>query len=160
MIRQLQNSVKRAAWLPLLIVSSFACSDDGGPEEGLRAELNEARALWESFEYTSYGFQLRFICFCPPDLGRWVDVGVQDGAVMLLVYADTGEPVADPETKPYTTIAGLFDLIEDALEADADSIAVEFDQGLGFPADAMINYEFQTADEELGFETRDVAVAE
>ena len=51
----------------------------------------------------------------------------------------------------YRTVDGLFDLIQYAINEDAASITAAFDSTLGYPTDANIDYDADTADEEMGF---------
>ena len=77
-----------------------------------------------------------------------------DGAITELTIIDPDVAELQIPLDGYPTLTELFDLLEDAVERNASSISVDWDADYGFPVDIYIDYEENTADEELGYEVR------
>ena len=58
------------------------------------------------------------------------------------------------------TVAGLFDLIQEAIDQGAYSISVVYHPDLGYPASLGIDYDRRIADEEVGFRVSGVSELE
>ena len=160
----------RAAALALFAVALAGCpapaevtADAAGPPVGpgpapsapaasRSPELDAARERWEAAGLSGYEMTLRRICFCPsPDYTGPFEVTVRGGE--LEAVARGGTRVDDERGE---TVEGLFDLIEDAYTRKAQSVTVEFDPELGYPANLSIDYSFQMADEEIGYMVSDL----
>ena len=64
----------------------------------------------------------------------------------------SSDTAVDPELEDlFPAVIGLFDLIEQAIEAAAFRIEVTYDPATGLPLDVFIDYDQQLADDELGF---------
>ena len=72
---------------------------DKSPLEQSADELREARALWQEQGITSYQFELRYGCFCPPEVVRPVTITVINGVMTSMVYADSGTAAPPAEKK-------------------------------------------------------------
>ncbi len=116
-----------------------------------QTELDLNRQLWESRAIERYHIEHRWICFCPQEYVALVDISVQDGAIVDIKFAEGWSGGGEPVIAQYHTVAGLFDIIQDAIDRKAYNVTVEYDQELGFPSDVYINYDARTADEEMGF---------
>jgi hypothetical protein len=114
-----------------------------------RDELNDARRRWARQGIASYQYRLTQLCFCPSEIVRPFAIRVSNGIIAEVRDAETGE--APPSYYDPRTIPELFEVIDQALDRHADSIDVEYDPQLGYPTRIMIDYERNTADEELGF---------
>jgi hypothetical protein len=85
-------------------------------------------------------------------------VTVQNGVAVGRVYVDSGLDVPGAAAPSFPTVDGLFDILRDAIQAEADRIDVTYDPDLGVPLDFWIDYSEMAADEELGMEiTEEVA---
>ena len=67
-----------------------------------------------------------------------------------------GPALKKMRNKGFTVFLGkatddLFDVLMDAFDRDAHEVRVTYDEATGIPADIWIDYEENTADEELGF---------
>lgn len=110
--------------------------------------LAEARRLWASEEPADYRIDVRRLCFCGFDVTRAVRVTVHNGAVVSRRYVDDGMPASGaPDLFP--DVAGLFEIVEDAIQRDAHRLDVRYDPALGFPLSIVIDYIEQAVDEEL-----------
>jgi hypothetical protein len=116
----------------------------------LQAELDANIEKWRQSGVTSYEFEHQVNCFCPEDLRSPVVVAVNDGVIASRTYAETGQAVAETFQDRFIDVPGLFEMVQDAIDQDADRISVEFDAELGYPTSIDIDYNFLMADEEVG----------
>ena len=70
-------------------------------------------------------------------------------SVTSRVYADDGTPVPAQHAESFPTVDGLFQLILDAIEDDADEIDVVYDPDTGVPLEIAIDFIEMAADDEL-----------
>lgn len=124
--------------------------DDDNPAR----ELAWARKRWRREAPRDYSYDFERYCQCGADLSRTATVRVRNGAVVEVVWADDGSPVPHQYRSAYRTIDGLFEIIGDAINDDADYIDVDYDSRYGFPRSASIDYTFGWADDELSFRVR------
>lgn len=143
--------------IPLAAVLALACSDGTGPE---RTDLERGRAKWEAAAIEDYAYDYQRLCFCPPQLIRPVHIQVENGQVTSGVFLDDGESVAPADLELYPTIDDLFAQLQDAIQAEADSIAASYHPELGYPTEAFIDFDRQTIDEEQGFTAGNLAPLE
>jgi len=134
----------------ILIVLAFilvACSAGG-------SELSRNQQKWEDANITHYRFELNISCFCAFRDQMPLTVEVKDGEVVALAYADgrvveAGDPMHEYFTG-FATIDLLFAELESAMiSADAGDITVQYDESLGFPTQASIDYIKEAVDDEL-----------
>ena len=133
----------------LVLVAACGTLD---PVDGPRAELDQARALWEDFEPSNYTYSVRRLCFCAPDAIGPVRVVVQDGVVSSAAYVATGDTVATTFRDLFPAVEGLFDVLENAYDTEADGVEVTFDDDTGVPTQFFIDFIEMAADDELGYE--------
>ncbi|MFN2384078.1 MAG: DUF6174 domain-containing protein [Gemmatimonadota bacterium] len=138
-------------WLALAC-SSY--SDDGtGPGRELRqAGLDAARAQWEDAGIESYRWTVRRGCFCPIEYNRPVIVRVERGVKTAVTDVETGEPVSAQRASQYPTVEGLFDIIQAAIDHEADRLEVSYDSAFGYPREVFIDQEIYAVDEEQTYE--------
>lgn len=140
--------------LLVFLLVLVGCSEIGPPQEirpvptePLTAEtLVDARATWDALNADDYSFALQRACFCDPDWLGPFEVHVEAGEVVSVTRG--GERVP---TDRALTIDGLLDLLQDALDRDAESIGAAFDPTTGAPLTLFIDYDIRVADEEVGF---------
>lgn len=128
-----------------------ACSGVLVPEQ---AALDTARERWAAASPASYVYVVQRSCFCLTDFVRPIRVEVREGEVVSATYADSGEPVTNPDV-PIPTVPDLFTIIQEALDAGAHSIVATYDGELGYPMDVSIDYLEMAIDEELAFSVRE-----
>ena len=68
----------------------------------------------------------------------------------------TGEPLPDAIARAYLTVPDMFAFLAMALDRDPASFRAAYDDQTGHPREAWIDYSRNTADEEQGFEVRDL----
>lgn len=139
-----------------LLAGAGACETLGFDSD--RDRLQEARELWQDRGVRDYRLDVRRLCFCGYDVTRAVRVTVRSGVVVSRTYVDDGTVVGEapgsfaglPELFP--DVEGLFAVVEDALDRDADQLDVTYDAEFGVPLNIVIDYRRNTADEELTFQ--------
>ena len=120
--------------------------------EEVQRELDRNILLWESRGLENYQMDFQWLCFCPPEYVEPVVVSVRNGdTIDAVVFIESGLAVDQSHVSRYTTIDGLFDLLQEAIDRNAFSISVEYDAELGHPLRASIDYDHRVADEERGF---------
>ncbi len=139
----------------LLALALSGCGTTG-PGDSLAAQLALHGERWASTAPTAYVYAVRRGCFCPMEAIGPVRMEVVDGAVVSAVYVDGGAPVGSDFVDLFPTVSGLFDVLADALDRDADRIEVSWDEETGIPLELFIDYEENAADEELGFQVTEM----
>ncbi len=118
-----------------------------------QADLDAARALWNSKEHNSYDVTEAASCFCTETYRRPIWFQVVGGVVQpdTVVYADENEDEdeVDLEMSPMLmTVEDAFDMIQEAIDNNADSVTVTYDPELGYPMSIAIDTSEMIADEE------------
>lgn len=126
-------------------VTLAACSGTTAPDWELRA----AQARWSQRGPSSYDITVSRGCECLPEATRPAVVSVRDGIVTSRTYVGDGAPVGLAYAELYPTVEGLFRKIDDARQHHAASVDVVYDPVLGYPTRISIDYNFQTADDEI-----------
>ncbi|MFW6198989.1 MAG: DUF6174 domain-containing protein [Gemmatimonadota bacterium] len=122
------------------------------PETDLRAEIEGQRAAWEERGFRDYSFILRRSCFCPPLALGPARVHVEQGTVVRVADPESGEEFPADHWHLFPAIEGVFSILLDAVDRDADEVDLEWHEDLAYPRSAFVDYSRSTADEEIGFE--------
>jgi len=145
----------RSLAILLLACSALACSDLGPRASDLRDEVARNRARWESVGPATYVYEVAHSCFCPVEAVGPVRVEVEAGAVVARTYVQSGAPVDTTFADLFPAVDGLFDVLERAIEQDADDIQVTWDRDRGVPLQISIDYLKEAVDEEEGYSVVD-----
>lgn len=142
---------KSFRWFVFLLAG--ACGSPAGPAD--QAELLAVhRALWSRQGPASYQFTLTRSCECLADLTTPVRIVVVNQVVNDRRYV-TGAPV-DPQYEVlFTSVPGLFDLIQQAVDARAPALAVRYNAHYGYPESIQIDWVAGTADDEVSYRITD-----
>lgn len=149
------RSVFGPAAVLALALGAAGCSSTG-PSDDLERErerLEQARAQWRAQGPLDYRYTFRRSCFCAPMVREPAVVTVRRGQIASVQSVADGAPL-DPAL--YYTIEGLFELLEDAIDQEADQLSASYDSGLGYPTSGYIDRNFMIADEELGFQASEL----
>jgi hypothetical protein len=111
-------------------------------------DLNAARAKREKSGIDDYEYHLRILCFCPPNVTFPVIIKVENGINLSVEYAQEPKEVTNDYFKPVDTIDKLFDVIQKAIDNEADSLVVEYDSTYGYPKSIAIDPIKNAIDEE------------
>jgi hypothetical protein len=139
------------AALPLALAGCDALGI-GGTDDG---PLRDNRARWESRGPASYSYVMQRGCFCGPDMSDAVLIVVENDARVSATYVATGQPVQTSFLAFFPTMDGVFDMLQEAYD-DAHSVSVRYDNTLGFPTHAEIDYMKNAIDDEVSFTITDL----
>ena len=139
-LRWTLNSALAAA----AVLSSAGASAD--------AELDGARARWQSATLAGYEYGYHKYCECHRESPPETVVTVRDGSVTAVRHRPAGStvevPAADKNFQYYWTVDGLFDLIAAALRRGVQ-VRAAYDAELGFPREIYIDYDANFIGDEL-----------
>jgi hypothetical protein len=142
---------------PVYLVTVLAASASACARSADEADLEAARARWEREGLQHYQFVSRQTCFCESNLSRPINITVETNQIVTARYVDDQMPVADVVFRLQLTIDGAFNLIQDAIEQDAASLAVSYDEELGYPTSIIVDYNKRTADDERSLYVTELA---
>jgi hypothetical protein len=116
------------------------------------AELDAARARWQTAALASYEYGYHKFCECHRESPPETIVSVRDGSVVGVrhrpVGSDVEVPAADKNLGYYWTMDGLFGVIASALERGVQ-VRTVYDSRLGFPREIYIDYDDDFIGDEL-----------
>jgi hypothetical protein len=116
------------------------------------ADLDAARARWQSAGLVAYEYGYHKYCECHRESPPETTVTVQGDSVTRVRHRPAGSttevPAADKNFAYYWTVDGLFGAIESALERGVQVRAV-YDAELGFPREIYIDYDADFIGDEL-----------
>jgi hypothetical protein len=136
----------------LTLLALPACDVTGSHDAEERARLAQARSRWQRAGVGDYSYELRTLCFCPPEVVGPFAITVSRGTVSSVVFVATGATVTPiPERHP--TVEGLFDIVEKTLDRGPDRLAIEYDSALGYPRRIEVDSAAGAADDEITYET-------
>ena len=146
-------------------VSNIADEENGFTIEKITAsafgntaadELAAARGRWLEADLQRYSFTFQQFCFCPPEVTEPVLIVVRSGEVKAVSRPSSESHLDPPSVTDWVAVEGLFDLVQGAIDRDADVIEVEYHPEFGYPVSAFFDYVQGPSDEELRFEVSDL----
>jgi hypothetical protein len=147
------RSHMRSVLTALGLAALAGCSDQG-PDAGLREEIERNRDRWVALQPTSYEYEVEVLCFCGVEARGPVTVSVQDGVVVARTYTDTGQPVSSTFEDSFPSVAGLHEILLDAVDGGAFSVDVTWQETTGIPLQFRIDFVENAVDEELEYWVR------
>ena len=109
-------------------------------------EWRAHRAQWKSLNLQSYVYLFEAHCYCSNG-GRHL-VTVDDGRIVSVVDAETGESIGIANYRLFDTIDDRFMVIRDALRHGADEYDVTYDPATGIPVRTVYDYREELVDDE------------
>lgn len=120
---------------------------EGSDNADVQQNLDDARTLWASNDFSIYEYTITYQCFCPTEeLGPFTAL-VTEGEVTNLT---------EGSTKELATVQALFDMIQEAIDEGAATIEVSYDETTGHPTSVWIDIDEMMADEEHGVTVTDL----
>lgn len=146
----------------LIVISCLTPSIAAANDEfaNAQAQLDSNLRKWTSKGVVDYRYTFQWICFCLPDYRKPVNILVQRDKIDTVQYVDTEDSINSARSERYRTVKGLFQLIQDAINKKAYKIDVTYDFEFGYPISASIDYSKAIADEEKGFEVKNIVIRE
>ena len=111
-------------------------------------ELDRHLTLWQQARFGDYSYEYNVLCECSDNFGQPVKVTVTNGEIESVVYAESGDPPVVVGSPRYHTINRLFDVIQDAIDNEADQLTVSYDSEFGYPTNVEIDYLINAIDDE------------
>lgn len=141
--------------IPLLLGATLlgACGTPTAPGDPAEA-LARNQALWARKGPASYQMVLSRTCECLPEATQPVTIVVRNLVVEGRRYL-SGAPVDPQYDILFVSIPELFDLIRQAIDANAPGIAVRYNGQLGYPESIQIDWVAGTADDEVSYRISD-----
>ncbi len=152
-------SISRTLLIGLSLLAGTGCSSGSSGNTSSQETLNLARAAWVSSGITTYSFTMLRSCLCTGGT-QIARVEVANGNIVSLTDETTGAPVTAPSDTLFRTFIGLFDLAQDILDRNPDSVTLRWQSQLGHPVDILANFEFQRVDDDLSIRISDVVLPE
>jgi hypothetical protein len=140
------------ALLPLLL---GGCGILGLGENETRELLERNERIWSENAPARYRFVMQRLCFCGQELTLPVLVTVENGVVVSRTYVTSGHPVGAEWASIYPRIEGVFAILHQAIERNADRMDVSYDGRMGYPLSASIDYVRNAIDDELELRVTD-----
>jgi hypothetical protein len=138
--------MKKIVLITLALILT-ACSS------GAKSEFDRNQEKWQNAHVSHYRYSLFVGCFCPFTEKMPLNIEVENGDVLSIIYADgTPIPATDPEFEffsRYGTMERLFSELEADLAGAADEVTVSYDPALGFPQTVYIDVIKEATDDEL-----------
>lgn len=130
-----------------------ACSRDvtGTDRAELRQTISSEHAEWRGLAINDYTYDATVWCGdcnVPKDPVRVV---VRDGAVTSATRIADGRTLMATQYPMIRTVEGLYSLLQDALERNADSILVRFDTDFHYPSAVQIDYQTSVTGDEVSY---------
>ena len=128
--------VMRVAVLAALsAVAACESSSVVGPRDFAR--LAEAEAQWKARPFADYSYEIRVLCFCPPEITQWTRVTVQGGVVTETESVDPN-PIPINNVQYWDPIDSLFvdlrrTMTDPGSNVYLEAIIATYDPQLGYP---------------------------
>jgi hypothetical protein len=137
-----------------LLLAVILCTSLGHAESpDWKRQLGDAEMKWHNRGVVDYRMTVKMSCiFCPvglPDTHALV-VTVSSGSVAAIEKAS----VHNRSLQDYSTVPGLFSLIERWTRDEPDVVDLAFDPKYGFPRSIRIDPDASTTDDELVVEVQ------
>ena len=124
-------------------------------------ELAEAEAQWKARSFADYSYEIRILCFCPPEISQWTRVTVHNGTVTAAVPVDPNPNTPITPIQYSDPIDSLFvdlrrTMTDPASRTYLDAILIEYDPVLGYPTNIEYRAKANVADGGSQFLLRNV----
>jgi len=111
-------------------------------------DLQQHRNLWSEQKLVNYNYALDIVCECGSNTNTPIIVQVRNGKRVSPLRRSTWR-IPDP-FDAYDTVEKLFQVTQDAIESNVDSVIIKYDATLGYPTQISIDENTETVDDEIG----------
>ncbi|MCZ6565411.1 MAG: DUF6174 domain-containing protein [Gammaproteobacteria bacterium] len=115
----------------------------------IAAEVQANKEKWLAHGVKRYQIEMQKLCFCAPDAVRLMIFDIADDEIITVRYADSGDAVNPSLYNQYSTVEGLFALVELALRRDPAVLAIAYNDEFGYIKELTIDYKENIADDEV-----------
>lgn len=138
-----------------IVLINFCSDNSTNPLDKDFRIYKNARDRWDAYALDKYSINQTVLCYCP-NAGEPYKLSVAGDSILSAQNVRTGNYVTDHSIIVFRTVDEIFDLIE---SVDPDSVAyinVEYHERYGYPTQLYIDYNAQMADEEMGYQMKDL----
>ena len=149
----MRRAARRAlsAVLPAALLLLAACAEP--KVDRWRRDLAAAESLWRSTGVTDYEMDVVMTCYCLAAQTHPVTSTVRGGALVSLVYTDSGGTRADTVLfRKFMTMERIFTAMHDVVDAEPSDLYAEYNPAYGFPTLWRVDPERMTVDDEFTFQ--------
>jgi len=116
-----------------------------------QTDLEANKTLWKAQNLSTYNYTYQRSCECPPAYQKAKLVQVVDGMVVAIDHSpvQATQRSSSLSFDEVPTLDKLFTIIQDAINANAFRVSVEYDEEHGYPTSVGIDYDEMIADEEF-----------
>jgi hypothetical protein len=140
------------------LVPACAMDAESTQDSEVLGQMISHREQWSRPSRSEYQFTWQQGCFCGPEMTRPIRISVKAGRIVSAAYVDDKQPVSASIQSGLTTIEGVFDLIQHAVDQHYDEVRVTYgDQG--YPSSVFFDISKRAADEERSIAISDVITA-
>lgn len=140
--------------LMVCVLAAAGCDFLG---QGLtQIDLDAAKAKWEAEGGETYEYRFSNACECLPATSGPIIITVIDDEVTDVRRPIDAADLPPRDGGPTPTISELFETIQSAIDEEADSITVVYDEEFGYPTEITIDWDSELADEETLYEASDL----
>ena len=134
------------------LAGTAACGPTELDQDALLADrLRAARQQWEAEGPARYSVVVRRSCTNCEGGTEFATIVVHDGTRVSATLVESGDPVPAPYVALYLTVPELFDVVEEALDDDAERIIVSYDALFGYPTSIYVDRISDVLNDELGY---------
>lgn len=153
----MSTRLRAARTLLVIAVCSLAaaCGGSGPLAPNELRQLVAAERRWAARGFGDYAYEVRVLCFCPPEINEWKVVDVRGGRVTAV--RDLAGVAIPPERwygRP--TVEELFTRARGPYDEWVASVEMAFDPALGFPTRLAFISKPNIADAGAVYEARNV----
>lgn len=141
-------------WLTVLLLAGSLVSCGGEPTGESRNRLQDSlvaeRRRWREQNVKTYTYQLQVHCMCATP-GDPVVVEVNDGNVTSITRVSDGLRLSTAQYPMIRSVEGLFDLIQQAIDDQADTIFARFESSMHYPTEIQIDWKTSASDDDVSY---------
>lgn len=131
----------------------FLCSCE---HDIINPEKKFPLSQWPSLDIHDYEYEQKVNCFCTPPANQFHKITVRNDKIVKVINLQTGNQVANEQFNFFKTISQLNDFVKGTDPNDVAVFNVEYDSIYGFPSFIYVDFDSGIADEEIGYETKNL----
>ncbi len=118
-------------------------------------QLRDAEARWRTRNISAYTFEMRTICFCPPEINEWAVVEVEQEQIVS-ARTLSGVTLTGIARTSRKSVAQLFDAAIPPYGEWVGRVDLKFDSELGYPVRISLEGKPNILDAGVVYEARNL----
>lgn len=106
---------------------------------------------WQNQNISSYSYDIKWSCFCLPDLSNKVHIEVKNSKLVSRQYVNNKKAIPKEYHKFFTSIDGLIKILKEAEDQNAYKIDINWNKDYNYPQSSDIDYIKDAIDDERSF---------